>query len=504
MAIHKLASFPIFPFLYLAPFIVAMPSSEYGSIDENNILPLGGSVDLDTASIEFRGVYSGRRVRYNSFIALGYEKNDKGGCCPIGMKANQVGNGCECPEGKKPKPGGLGCDDDTDSSRKGNCPDGQVLDPKEGNKPDDPNPKCQIDDEKHCKKPKIPATRTEGYETDSSYKPDCGEPMSEHERPRCKAKTHYAYTWVDTDGVAHEECQKTKRFQEHKRSRVKELSAKFKEKWYKQTPQREQQKKDRANKLDKLKEHRDKLQKEMEEREKLKEQNDKKKARMGKCSTVTALIMGVAQNTAQKRDEDHPYDMTSNFFDEEFFTSDERLADWPNDVDIDTVACVSDNCVDAEAYMKYWEETAQSHDLKNWPTCGQISGRNLNARCRKRSPFELANNTSSPSFTVGPYATRSAGEPNAIEERNPVVAFQILLEIGLFGTRLGMSLIARTATSVARWAPRLADIAKNTDRLFKLAPKGQGTPKGLEGMKEGFRRIVQNPAFKQCLKDGVP
>ncbi|KAF2449702.1 hypothetical protein P171DRAFT_405159 [Karstenula rhodostoma CBS 690.94] len=527
-----------------------MPSSDYGSLDNDGILPLGVSLNPTADNIEFKGVYSGRKVRYvverapekqccrNKPLCLnilgeiyeeckckkcspaqvpsssgkscqdncadGQEMNGKGGCCPIGMKPNSKGSGCECPGGRKAKPGGIGCEDQIDSSRKGNCPDGQVLDPKEGNKPDDPHPKCQIDDEKDCKKPKIPATRPEGYETDSSYKVDCGNPQSENKRPRCKPGTHYGYTWVDTDGVAMEECRKTKQFQERKRTKVRELNARFKEKWYKQKPQRDQQKMDRDEKMDKLKEQRDKLQKDMEARDKLKEQNDKKKARMGKCSTVTALLMGVAQNFAQKRDEDHPYDMTSDFFDENFFTSDDRLADWPSDVDIDTVACVSDDCVDSEAYMKEWEDIAQRHDLENWPTCSQIGSRSLHARCKKRTVIEPVDDTPSLSSVPFPYADMSAKELSEIKERNPVAIFQIVLEIILFGSRLGMSLLARTATSVARWAPRLANIAKNPDRLFKLAPKGQGTPKGVEGMKEGFRRIVQNPAFKKCLKDGMP
>ncbi|KAJ4304609.1 hypothetical protein N0V90_000135 [Kalmusia sp. IMI 367209] len=430
------------------------------------------------------------------------------------MKPNSQGNECMCPEGKKVKPGGGGCEEDVERNRKGQCPDGQVLDPKEGQKPDTPNPKCQIDDEKDCKKPKIPATRPEGKENDSSYIVDCGQPEEESQRPKCNARTHYAFTWVDTDGKAHEECKKTNQFKERKKNKVSKLRSKLKDKWNKQKPQREEQEKARQAKLNELKDHQAKLQKEMEEREKLKEQNDKKKSRMGKCSTVTALMIGVAQNTAQKRDEEHPYDWTSDYFDEDFMTSDDRLKDWPSDIDIDSVACVTDNCVDADAWMKQWEEVVSAHDLQNWPSCTN-GKRGLNSRCHKRSLSyieEPEEHHTTNNHTVSFLARdKSLSQPAVddfrqmeLEERNPVLIVEILIEISLFGARLGISLLARTAANIARWAPRLANIAKNTGRLFKIAPKGQGGAKGVDGMKNAFEKIVQNRFFKKCLQDGVP
>jgi hypothetical protein len=82
--------------------------------------------------------------------------------------------------------------------------------------------------------------------------------------------------------------------------------------------------------------------------------------------------------------------------------------------------------------------------------------------------------------------------------------FQIFVEIALFATRLGMSLMARTAATLSRWAPRLARLAQNQDRLFQIAKPGQGAAKGVDGMKNAFSRIIQNPEFRQCVKEGIP
>jgi hypothetical protein len=93
-------------------------------------------------------------------------------------------------------------------------------------------------------------------------------------------------------------------------------------------------------------------------------------------------------------------------------------------------------------------------------------------------------------------------DPNVYVPRNP---FIFLIEIALFAARLGVSLLARTASAVARYSPRLASFAERIpDRLFQVAARGSGTPRGLEGMKNAMSRIVQNPAFKQCIKNGMP
>ena len=129
-----------------------------------------------------------------SHSELGQEKNDQGGCCPKGQKPKPGGDACECPAGQKPKATGDGCEDDPEKKRKSKCPGTTVLDPKEGQDPDTPNPKCQIDDEADCKKPKIPATRPEGKENDASYKVDCAEPDKDpNKRAKCP-KTHYVYS----------------------------------------------------------------------------------------------------------------------------------------------------------------------------------------------------------------------------------------------------------------------------------------------------------------------
>ena len=460
-----------------------------------------------------------RHINPVLMYATGQKKNGKGGCCPAGMEMNQPGTKCECPSGKAAKPGGVGCDDrsEEDRARQGNCPEGQILDPKEGQKSDTKDPKCQIDDGKNCKKPNIPATRLEGQELDSNHVVDCGKPKDAKERPKCDSRTHYTYVWVDSDGTALEECQKTKQFSQRKKSKVQELRGKFKDKWTKSKSQRDKQEKERQEKLKSLKEQRKKLQSEADEREKaLKEKDDKKKARMGKCATVTALMMGLAENLAQKREEEHPYDWTSDYFDEDFITSDDRLNDFPRDIDIDNIACNKDNCtdIDAEAWMKEWQERAQARDLKeNWPTCTQIRKRRLFARCPAKRSLQVddvtsENVSSTEASSVPELASSKAlvhcnGKHSTcttgLEKRNPLIG--ILIEIGMFGARLGVSLLTRAATSIARWAPRLADIAKNTDRLFKIAQNGKAGARSVDSMKEAFSKIAKNPNFRKCLKD---
>lgn len=448
--------------------------------------------------------------------ASGQKKNKGGGCCPAGMDSDKSGTKCECPAGQKAKPGGAGCDDDKDKSRQGNCPDGKVLDPKEGQAADTKNPKCQIDDEKVCKKPNIPATRPEGNELDTNYKVECGKPQDDSKRPRCNSKTHYTKVYVDSDGKASEECQKTKQFSQRKKSKVQELKGKFKEKWEKSKSQREEQGKKRQEKLKSLKDKRKQLQTDAENRQKESDKNDKKKARMGKCATVTALMMGLAQNVAQKRDEVHPYDWTTDYFDEDFMASDDRLSEFPSDIDIDKISCTDDKCgdINAEAWMKAWQERAQAADLKNnWPSCTQIGKRKLHPRCpAKRSKTAIRMSVSENVSSLDNLPTSKAlvschGDPNACTsslQQRQLPFINIIIEVSLFATRLGVSLLSRTASSIARWAPRLANIAKNTDRLFKIAPKGKAGARSVDAMKDAFGKIAKNPNFKKCIKDGLP
>lgn len=323
-------------------------------------------------------------------------------------------------------------------------------------------------------------------------------------------KTHYVDVWVDSDGKAQEECKKTKQYKERKKNKPNQLKASLKEKWNQDKPEREKKEKERQDRLKALKEHRDKMDEERKQREKTQQANDKKKQRMGKCAPVVALMIGAG--TSEMQDQEHPYDWTSDYFDEDFIDSDDRLPDWPQDVDVETIAFPTDVGVDPEAWMKSWENIVSAKDMKNYVPCSS-GKRSLHGRCKRSADESFVDvkmgissdqNTSIPRISKAPVYHRSkfAYGINEIEKRNPAVIF---VEIAAFVARLGVSLLSRTVTSITRWAPRLANLAKNTDRLFKIAPKGQGGAKnGVEGMKNAFKNIVNDPRFKQCVKDGIP
>ncbi|KAF2749770.1 hypothetical protein M011DRAFT_456536 [Sporormia fimetaria CBS 119925] len=298
----------------------------------------------------------------------GQAKNDKGGCYPIGQRPNAAGNGCN---------------DDPDTSRKGKCPAGQALDPKWGHQdPNTPNPKCAIDDEKHYARPKVPSTRPDGKETDASYKVECGDP-DPNNRVKCNPKTHYVDVWVDTKGKANERCEQNKGYRERKRNKPKELRQRLKERWEKEKPDREKKESERKENRRKLEDHYRKFEAEKKEREKIQDEKDRKKARMGKCVPVVALLIGARENTGRvKRDEEHPYDWTSDYFDECFMLSDERLLAWPEGLSVNEIQYVTDAGVDADAWMRSWEHIAAASDLENYVPCS-CGKRSLGRRCRR-------------------------------------------------------------------------------------------------------------------------
>jgi hypothetical protein len=459
-------------------------------------------------------------------VFVDQEDNGKGGCCPKGEVPNDAGDKCE----KR-------VDDERERKRRGKCPDGLVLDPREGNSADDPNPKCQIDDEKNCQPPKLPATRPAESSLDKEYKVKCGEPPKEEDKAKCISKTHYVFRTCSNWGGMHERggmrerCEKTQRFKDKKRQKAKdqEFRRKQKETWDRDHQEaRKKKDEERKRQLEALEEERRKMEQERERVQKLEQANDKKKARMGKCAPVTALMIGVQVHASLKReDQEDPYDWTTDYFDEPFIDSDDFLTYWPEGVDVETIKHPHpENGVDAEAYMKAWEERVQHADLRNWPNpCGGIkrdATGTIDRRCQKRSLYNGAEDDNIDSrdgandtlveraisrtheHESQPGAPNSiiVRDPNVYVPRNPLI---FLIEIAFFAARLGMSLLARTASAVARYSPRLAQFAsKIPDRLFQVAARGAGTPRGLNGMKNAMANIVKSPAFRQCVMEGLP
>jgi hypothetical protein len=435
----------------------------------------------------------------------GQEKNDQGGCCPIGQKPKTTGDGCE------PK--------QSDNDRKGGCPDDTVLDPKQGWDPKTESPRCQIDDEKKCAKPKIPATRPDGMENDASYEVRCGD-VDESKRPKCDPKTQYVDTSVNTEGKASQRCKHTRKFQDRKRTKPtnSDIRAKIKDQWNKTKPDNEKRDKERQANLEKLKGLREERDKKAKEYDNKREADDKKKERMGKCNPIVALLIGAATNAAQnsKRDDEHPYDWTSWFFDEDFVSSDERIKDWPPELDVNQISLD----VNENKWLEKWSADLDERKRSLYVNCNFVGKRSLERRCSAKRSLEgdwydeddvdveldtlSANNTSVIEIYAGLAnpATVSARGLIDLEKRNPFAwLFSILAQ---FGTRVATGVVARVTASVAANSPRLANLLKNTERLFQTAKPGEGAKSGLRGMENAKDIIRKDKNWLKCLKEGIP
>jgi hypothetical protein len=224
---------------------------------------------------------------------------------------------------------------------------------------------------------------------------------------------------------------------------------------------------------------------------------------MGKCNPIIALLIGAATNAAQnsKRDDEHPYDWTSWFFDEDFVSSDERIKDW-------------------NKWLEKWSADLDERKRSLYVNCNFVGKRSLERRCSAKRSLEgdwyddddfdadfdtlSANNTSVIERYAGPTnpATVSARDLIDLEKRNPFAwLFSILAQ---FGTRVATGVVARVTASVAANSPRLANLLKNTERLFQVAKPGEGAKSGLRGMENAKDIIKKDKNWLKCLKEGIP
>lgn len=373
-------------------------------------------------------------------------------------------------------------------------------------------PKCQIDDEKDCPKPKIPETRPEGMENDASYKVGCGDP--EKDPPKCNQKTQYAHVYVDSEGKATQTCKQTKKYQDRKKGKPTngDLRARIKDSWNKLKPDYDKRNKERQDALEKLKSLQEERNKRAEEQDKKEtDAKNKKKERQAKCNTPIALLMGAASSQlVGKRDGEHPYDWTTDFFDEEFVSSDERLQDWPDEINVDEIS----PDVNIDAFLNQWDEYIDDHRRAQYSCWGKK--RSLERRCPQRrsldddwyDDFELVTLSRNGSILhqgeLIPvnHRSQSAYDIVQLEKRNP---FALLGILAGFFTRLGVQLVARASASVAARTPRLAFLVKSPDRLFQIAARGQGTKAGQDGMKAAAKTIRSDyKRWAKCLKEGLP
>lgn len=346
----------------------------------------------------------------------------------------------------------------------------------------------------------------------------CGEPeKDESKRPKCDVKSQYVDVFVNSEGKATETCKQTQKYQDRKKGKPtnSDVKAKIKEKFNKLKPDYDKKNQERKDSLNRLKELQDQRDKDMKERnDKVQEANDKKKERLSKCDTSIALLLGAVFDEASKarRDgEENPYDWTTDYFDEEFVGSDDRVIDWPLEIDIAQISAD----VDTDAFLKTWDEYIDEHK-RTASSCNFMGKRSLERRCsQKRSTKEwnggLIMDTQSPNISsvierdIGPVhdPKGTLRDIDNLEKRNLLIAlFEFL---GIFGGRMAVSIVARATATVAARSPRLAGLLKNPDRMFQVAAKGQGTKAGSKGMENAKRAIKQDyKRWLKCLKDGKP
>lgn len=276
-----------------------------------------------------------------------------------------------------------------------------------------------------------------------------------------------------------------------------------------------------------MKEKKDKIDKEIKEREdKINDKNERKKKRQAECSPVIALLMGLASNVAanSKRDGEHPYDWTTDYFDEAYVTSDDRIKEWPEEVDIDKISAE----VDEKAFLKQWDDDLDERRRPIRPGCILVGKRSLDRRCTKKRSLDdwtddldsLAfsdqdidgnnfspdednnnNNNNSSSLIERDYKSYST-DLIELEKRNPFAALINL--IVQFATRFAVGFMSRPIASITAQVSRLKELRKVPERLFQNAPTNQGTKAGVKGMDNAKAAIRKHKRWINCLRNGLP
>lgn len=200
--------------------------------------------------------------------------NGKGGCC--------IGKDCE----------GGDNNSDNDEDRQGKCPDGQILDIKEGGQtPNTPNPKCAIDDSKKCPKGQVPRTRFDGLELDPEFEIQCGDAPEDTECRKGRFKDVSVWSGSDGKSTARIECLPTRKFERKKedKSKSKEFRDRQKDDWNKRKPQRDEQQAERKKFKDKLEQREKEIEKYKEAMRKIDEKFDRMRVRSIRLKTKLRL-----------------------------------------------------------------------------------------------------------------------------------------------------------------------------------------------------------------------
>ncbi|KAF4553729.1 Hypothetical protein D9617_6g094610 [Elsinoe fawcettii] len=372
-------------------------------------------------------------------------------------------------------------DDDKDGDSKGQCKEGEIMDPAAGKQdPKAATPECIPDDASRCGHGEVPASRSP---SDKGPKDsvDCAKDTDEKDKPKCK-QGEYSFVEVfqSAEGVktAKYSCKKTQDFKDRKRDKLNRIFEAAKAGY------------------DKKRAADDEERKKNDERKKQDEDRDaKKRDRLGKCLTIIPL--GFAA------------DYATNFFDEDFLESAFVLEQWPVDL-----ADVPESDIDTDEWQSQFIELIQNDPGPNqghngngageFTLCGGIARRGdslirrVAPHCRRQAPFP-ANLTSV--LIVSPLSpTDSAGSlpgswrPDDSEIDVHVKFANIAAPIISFVTRLAG--IASKFSKVAR----IEKIMKQGGP--KVAPRGQGKPRA--DMEKAVDQMKKSKNWRNCLEGKAP
>jgi hypothetical protein len=377
-----------------------------------------------------------------------------------------------------------------------------MLDPKEG--PQDPNvdnPVCTPDDDEKCPSGQIAETRKDG-DNDPNNTKKCANP-DENNPKQCNSKKHYVEVTIQTNPSgskkAVEKCRTTRQYRSRKKGRMEKFKVWKQTSWQAEKERKEAERKAQEEADRKAKEEADKKAQEEQDKE------DHRKKRTGKCLPVVALMTGIEYVAAKRsvplarRDEEHPYSWTTEFFDEDFMESNDILEYWPSDLaDFDP----NTDDLDKDDWLNKWSQIIQSRMLKEDDTNCDGTSNSKVKRCpvrRDLGPAEYALSTPEPSSA--PPATTERGLI-VLEERQGIPG--IIVSIASFLLRLAsiFGKIKPAVDAIAKLVPRLTGLTK--ERLFTLAKPGQGAAGGREAMKNAAQKIAQNQNWKSCLQAGQP
>ncbi|KAF2653778.1 hypothetical protein K491DRAFT_717745 [Lophiostoma macrostomum CBS 122681] len=550
-------------FLLPVPSVFTSPSVSHASLQELGLLPYGSDLVSRSANhLEIRGVVDGRQKRYiikrddsskccrdktcKSLYGEFLDGNDRkckkcptgqvpavGGTlcqndCPSGTVKTPDGNGC-CPQGQKQNPTGDACEhdcgskaiftqiidalkadpsqdnrpgpdgkcpqsDDDKKKRKGKCRNGFMLDPKEGPQDENAeNPICTPDDDEKCPSGQIAETRKDG-DTDPNNKKKCAQP-DDNNRKQCDTKKYYIEVTIQTnpDGSekAVEKCKTTRQYEDRKKGRMEKFKVWKQISWEADKEKKEAEKKAQEEADRKAKEEQDK--------------KDDRKKRTGKCLPVVALMTGIDFVASKRsvplarRDDEHPYSWTTDYFDEDFVQSDDILTYWPSDLgDFDP----NTDDLDKDDWLNKWSDMIQGRMLKEDDTNCEGTSNNKHKRCPVRRDVNIVDHTiPTPRTSSAPLATTERGLI-VLEDRQSIPG--IVVSVISFLVRLA-SIFGRftdAVSTIAKLVPRLAGLTK--DNIFNLAKPGKGASGGREAMKNAAQKISQNKNWKNCLQAGEP